>query len=400
MPIRVECRECGRQINAPDKLAGRKAKCPQCQTILTIPAAEPVDAIAPAPKAGTLPKRRAAEPEARITSKPQPRDEPEPDEEVVVERAAKKPKRKKKRRPERRLSEKQGMPPWALWLIIVGTFILLAGSIAIGAAFKGHAHEVLIYSVILAVMVPLSTVILIISMFISSWLGGGIDFGDARVVIPKAVGLLLLVNMIGLLPMGSYLALPFWLFGLMFLFNLDLWETRILMVVNWALNFGARMLVFLIIFAIFTHAGDSRSPKSKSGQQPEASKETQAILAIAEAGGECIPENEDDEDSPVVVVNLAGRQVNDAVLAQLKNFPKLRSLDLSGSSITDDGMAHLEGLTSLRTLNLSRTAISDAGLVHLRTLNQLQTLSLTGSRATNAGVADLQKALPGMRIVP
>ncbi len=377
MPIRVECRECGRQINAPDKLAGRKAKCPQCQTILTIPAAEPVDAIAPAPKGRTLPKRRPAEPEERITSKPQPREEPEPeDEEVVAARSAKKPKRKKKRRPESRRSQQGSMPPWALWLIVLGAFLLVAGSIAVGAAIKGHAAEVLVYSVILAVMVPISTVILIISMFISSWLGGGIDFGDARVVIPKAVGLLLLVNMIGMLPMGSYIAAPFWLFGLMFLFGLDLWETRILMVVNWALNFGAKIVVFAMIFAIFAHGGaDSFRPKSKSGQPATNSKEAQAINAIEELEGDYSREDDEDDNSPVVAVNLAGRHVNDAVLSQLKNFPKLRNLDLSNSSITD------------------------AGLTHLKELKQLQTVMLTRTQVTDAGVADLQAALPRVRIV-
>jgi hypothetical protein len=49
--------------------------------------------------------------------------------------------------------------------------------------------------------------------------------------------------------------------------------------------------------------------------------------------------------------------------------------------------------------NLRATQITDAGLVHLKKLKQLETLTLTGARVTDAGVADLQAALPRVRIV-
>ena len=39
MPITVFCPNCGKKLKAPDTAAGRKAKCPQCQTVLTLPAA-------------------------------------------------------------------------------------------------------------------------------------------------------------------------------------------------------------------------------------------------------------------------------------------------------------------------------------------------------------------------
>ncbi len=37
MPIRVEC-DCGKSLNVPDKLAGKKGKCPACGAVLNIPA--------------------------------------------------------------------------------------------------------------------------------------------------------------------------------------------------------------------------------------------------------------------------------------------------------------------------------------------------------------------------
>jgi predicted RNA-binding Zn-ribbon protein involved in translation (DUF1610 family) len=49
MPIQFECSACGRKIKAPDENAGKKARCPYCQTVIVVP--EPVyeaeDASAP-----------------------------------------------------------------------------------------------------------------------------------------------------------------------------------------------------------------------------------------------------------------------------------------------------------------------------------------------------------------
>ena len=36
MPIKVTC-QCGQQFAARDELAGKRAKCPKCGTVLTIP---------------------------------------------------------------------------------------------------------------------------------------------------------------------------------------------------------------------------------------------------------------------------------------------------------------------------------------------------------------------------
>lgn len=413
MPIPVVCRSCGARSHAPDSLAGRKAKCPRCQNIVTIQAAVPKTVTLPAPKVRSLPKRREPAPEEGITHLEEVQDEIQsekqithleevPDEvesaeKVAVAKAAKKPKRKRRRRPRDR--SEQTTPAWLLWLISVGLFALVAFILALPAIYKGYGDLVLLYAVIVAVMLPISTVILIISMFISSWLGGGIEFGEARIVIPKAVGLLLVVNSICLLPFGRFLAAPIWWFGLMFLFGLDWWETRILTGVNWGLNFVAQMGVIALLTAAFLHGGvhhlDLSSPR---GHLAAGSAEEQAVDAIHELGGDCSSEN-DEEDGPIVTVSLAEKPATDAVLTRLKSFPKLRTLDLSSTAITDAGLAHLEGLTSLRSLNLSRTSITDAGLARLKKLNQLETLTLTGTKVTQAGVADLQAALPRVRIV-
>ena len=48
MSISFSCTGCGRTLKVADELAGRKAKCPQCQTVLYIPEG-PAVAMTPAP---------------------------------------------------------------------------------------------------------------------------------------------------------------------------------------------------------------------------------------------------------------------------------------------------------------------------------------------------------------
>jgi hypothetical protein len=62
MPIPVRC-ACGKALNAPDALAGKKAKCPGCGAVLSIPAAQGAPAqpaekpAAPGPKPATPPAK-------------------------------------------------------------------------------------------------------------------------------------------------------------------------------------------------------------------------------------------------------------------------------------------------------------------------------------------------------
>ncbi len=68
MPISVNCSECGKSLKAPDTLAGKKAKCPQCGAVVPIPAAvldaELIDEPPPLPKkssAQSKPKPKPAD---------------------------------------------------------------------------------------------------------------------------------------------------------------------------------------------------------------------------------------------------------------------------------------------------------------------------------------------------
>jgi hypothetical protein len=49
MPIRAECASCHKRFKADDKLAGRRAKCPQCGGIITLPKPQPMEPAAELP---------------------------------------------------------------------------------------------------------------------------------------------------------------------------------------------------------------------------------------------------------------------------------------------------------------------------------------------------------------
>jgi hypothetical protein len=66
--------------------------------------------------------------------------------------------------------------------------------------------------------------------------------------------------------------------------------------------------------------------------------------------------------------------------------------------VTDDEVRQLRWLSGLRYLDLSRTGVTDAGLDGLRQLQSLRVLDLSGTKTTEAGRAELQKALPQLKI--
>ena len=43
MSIAVVCPNCSAKLNAPDGAAGKKVKCPKCQTAMLVPEALPAD---------------------------------------------------------------------------------------------------------------------------------------------------------------------------------------------------------------------------------------------------------------------------------------------------------------------------------------------------------------------
>jgi internalin A len=86
--------------------------------------------------------------------------------------------------------------------------------------------------------------------------------------------------------------------------------------------------------------------------------------------------------------------VTDAVLEHLRQFARLRTLNLHLTRITNVGLDCLKGMTELRDLNLGFTGITGSGLEKLKGLDKLEKLDLESVPNLTADDIDHLKALP------
>jgi hypothetical protein len=166
------------------------------------------------------------------------------------------PQLKKKKKKKSKKLEETSVPPW-MWIVgglgalvtisgvIIGLWMMLkmnnGGEKPINWAFV---------AVHFGIGVPISLVILVVSMFVSSALGGGIDFGEAKTAIIGGLFLVIIVNLVELIPgAGFYLTFPVWLIGFMAIFGLDPWEARFLLFINWVFNYIIGMFVIAAILS-------------------------------------------------------------------------------------------------------------------------------------------------------
>ena len=265
---------------------------------------------------------------------------------------------------------------WMWWAggVGVGLIVAIIAMVLIANSGDEAKQAVIFYAVSLGIMVPISTVILVISMFVASSLGGGIDFGAAHTAIIKAICLLVAVNVVGMLPFGIVLVFPIWLLGLMYLFGLDLWEARFLIFINWFLNTAAKFFLVVAFVGYILHGKHSFDDDSliMSSESSPSTPESRAIDGLEKLDADI--ETADEIGSPVVKVDLSGKRFAD------------KDVDL------------LAPLTKIRELNLAQTQITDAGLAKLKPLKNLFILNVTGTKVTNAGVQELKKTHPQINV--
>jgi hypothetical protein len=311
-----------------------------------------------------------------------------PDEEIVeldeVEEPPPEP-RKKKRRKKKRLAplpdsdEEREVPAWVWWTGGGSGIALTFLTLLILIVVTGPESKLKFYAAYLLVMLPVSTVIFFAAMILASVTLGAVEIGEILVAIVKSFGLLLIVNLVNLIPfVGRYLTALVWIPGLMMLFRLDFWETCMVMLFNWVLNFLINLFLMAALASWIMHGGTGKnsspdySPnKSNAAGQGDVWDEDN----VFELGG-TVAYDPTNRDEPVVVgISFRGLPITDSDLADMKDFPSLTRLDLAS------------------------TRISDAGLRHLAACKSLQMCILTGTRVTPAGKEELQKALPRLQIV-
>jgi hypothetical protein len=273
MPVVITCHSCGHTLHAPDRLAGRKAKCGSCGSIVVVnevsipeaivvssrrarikpkpPAQEeepewavPVDAESVPHESGVAPEENEivdAEP-AEIADAEPAEDDPAP----VGERRRRK-RRKKKRHGQPTDTTSHGTAIW--WGISIGVLTAITLPLAI---YVGNLGDVVHYAICIAVMLPVSLVVLIVSMFATSYFGGGVDFGEIQTAIPKALLLLFVMNFVAVvLPWwaGFIFGFPLFFILVLVLFHLDFWEAGFLSFANSQLN----QLIFIFAIAALLH---------------------------------------------------------------------------------------------------------------------------------------------------
>ena len=94
---------------------------------------------------------------------------------------------------------------------------------------------------------------------------------------------------------------------------------------------------------------------------------SEALALIEHLGGRWYVDR-DKPGNPVVSVALSKAGQNGEGLKCLREFPKLRELDLKDLEDADKQLVHLKSLNQIREINLDRSSLTDAGMKHLQGL--------------------------------
>lgn len=320
MRVDLRCKVCQAKLAVKSELAGKSVRCPKCANPVRVTVApvvlpqignkaatpmmavpvneEPVWAeVLPEdnPDFEVLPDEAPME-SVPVPLPPKPKPSrpaiPQTAETAVAEQetAEETPRPKKKKKKKNKMAAKAAasVPTWVWILGGIGAAITTGGIIlglvlAMRAATPdGDDIPWREYAIIYMISVPISLVILIASMFISSALGGGINFGDAKTAIIGALFLILIVNAVSMIQLGHfqlgrYLALLVWLVGFMTIFGLDPWEARFLLIINGILNYAVGMALFHYMINHVEHEVDPEEdrPVRTRKREPEHKRNNQ-----------------------------------------------------------------------------------------------------------------------------
>lgn len=87
--------------------------------------------------------------------------------------------------------------------------------------------------------------------------------------------------------------------------------------------------------------------------------------------------------------------VTDEGLAAIKDWKKLKRLDVHGTKISDTTLEHISGITTLESVNIGSANITDVGIERLVSLPNLKELTMGGNQFGDAGLQALRQ-MPGL----
>jgi internalin A len=87
--------------------------------------------------------------------------------------------------------------------------------------------------------------------------------------------------------------------------------------------------------------------------------------------------------------------VTDEGLAAIKDWKKLKRLDVHGTKISDTTLEHISGITTLESVNIGSANVTDVGIERLVSLPNLKELTLGGNQFGDAGLQALRQ-MPGL----
>jgi internalin A len=90
--------------------------------------------------------------------------------------------------------------------------------------------------------------------------------------------------------------------------------------------------------------------------------------------------------------------VTDEGVAAIKNWKKLKRLDLHGTKASDTSLDHIAGIVSLETLDVGSVMLTDVGLERLAVLTNLKALTIGGNELGDAGLQALRQ-MPGLQFL-
>jgi len=83
--------------------------------------------------------------------------------------------------------------------------------------------------------------------------------------------------------------------------------------------------------------------------------------------------------------------VTDEGLAAIKDWKKLKRLNVHGTKISDTTLEHISGITTLESLNVGSALVTDVGIERLASLPNLKELTIGGNELGDAGLQGLRQ---------